>query len=146
MLSCLALQAEFLGTLLFVFASATVSSSLAVGMAYAVASYATAAISGGHLNPGPLFDILVSNTMSVVLIFVMSAAFMLTDVSLGCAVLTLAQAFSGHAHFATAGLYVVAQLLGSIAGERLWSGLDSCPACPSPASIVRMPSSMQRMV
>lgn len=35
-------QAEFLGTLLFVFASSTVSSALAVGMAYAVASYATA--------------------------------------------------------------------------------------------------------
>jgi len=36
------LQAEFLGTLLFVFASSTVSSALGVGMAYTVASYATA--------------------------------------------------------------------------------------------------------
>ena len=36
------LQAEFLGTLLFVFASSTVSSALAIGMAYSVASYATA--------------------------------------------------------------------------------------------------------
>ena len=31
-------------------------------------------------------------------------------------VLTLAQAFSGHAHFATAGLYIMAQLLGAVAG------------------------------
>jgi len=36
------LQAEFLGTLLFVFASSTVSSALGAGMAYTVASYATA--------------------------------------------------------------------------------------------------------
>ena len=66
MLTTLCMQAEFLGTLLFVFASATVSSSLAVGMAYAVASYATAGISGGHLNPGlPLVTCMLSAVCDV---------------------------------------------------------------------------------
>jgi len=83
--TALALQAEFLGTLLFVFAAANVSSALAVGISYAVLSYATSPLSGGHLNP----------------------------------IVTLAQALSGHAHFATAGLYIVAQVLGGIAGSLL---------------------------
>lgn len=47
----LALQAEFIGTALFVYAAAKVSSPLAVGISYAVLSYATAALSGGQLNP-----------------------------------------------------------------------------------------------
>jgi len=48
----LPLQGEFIGTMLFVFLATTGSgTALAVGISYAVASYAVAALSGGHLNP-----------------------------------------------------------------------------------------------
>jgi len=83
--TAIALQAEFVGTMLFVFAAANVSSALAVGISYAVLSYATGPLSGGQLNP----------------------------------IISLAQALSGHSHFATAGLYIVAQVLGGIAGSLL---------------------------
>lgn len=47
-----ALTGEFIGTMLFVFLATTGSgTALAVGISYAVASYAVAALSGGHLNP-----------------------------------------------------------------------------------------------
>lgn len=47
-----ALTAEFLATLVFLFLATTgTKSALAVGLSYAVSSYAVSAISGGHLNP-----------------------------------------------------------------------------------------------
>lgn len=47
-----AISGEFLGTFLFVFLASTGSgTALAVGISYAVASYAVSALSGGHLNP-----------------------------------------------------------------------------------------------
>jgi glycerol uptake facilitator-like aquaporin len=77
-----AIAGEFVGTFLFVFLATTgTRTALAVGVAYTVASYSVAALSGGHLNP----------------------------------LISIAFALSGHQHAAQSGLYIIAQILGSIA-------------------------------
>lgn len=49
---CALPQGEFVGTFLFVFLATTgTGTALAIGVSYTVASYAVAALSGGHLNP-----------------------------------------------------------------------------------------------